>query len=88
MLRSNFKITYRNILKNKGYSFINIFGLSTGIACCMLMFNYVRFELSYDNFHPNLETTFRVDQQLPWSDEGFSGSTMSEPLIKLINLIT
>src|SRR6185295_20299892 len=34
MLRSYFKMTYRNILKYKGYSFINIFGLSLGIACC------------------------------------------------------
>jgi putative ABC transport system permease protein len=75
MLRSYFKITYRNILKNKGYSFINIFGLSVGIACCILMFNYVRFEFSYDNFHPDLERTFRVDQKLPWSYGGMNGST-------------
>ena len=75
MLRSYFKIAYRNILKNKGYSFINIFGLSMGIACCLLMFSYVRFEFSYDNFHPDLERTFRVDQKLPWSYQGFNGST-------------
>ena len=76
MLRSYFKITYRNILKSKGYSFINIFGLSLGIACCLLMFNYVRFEFSYDNFHPEVDRTYRVDQVLPWSlEEGVSGST-------------
>jgi putative ABC transport system permease protein len=64
MLQSYFKISYRNIIKNKGYSFINIFVLSLGIACCLLMFNYVRFETSYDNYHPTLERTFRVDRQL------------------------
>jgi putative ABC transport system permease protein len=72
MLYSYLKIAFRNILKNKGYSFINIFGLALGIACCLLMFNYVRFELSYDTFHPNVERTYRVDCDL---DEGVSGSS-------------
>jgi putative ABC transport system permease protein len=75
MLRSYFKITYRNMIKEKGYSFINIFGLSLGIACCLLMFSYVRFEMSYDDFHPDVERTFRVDQKLPWSYGGMNGST-------------
>lgn len=76
MIRSNLKIGFRSILKNKGYSFINIFGLSMGIACCMLMFNYVRFELSYDNFHLNLDRTYRVDQKFPYrTDEIIIGST-------------
>ncbi|MEJ0054357.1 MAG: ABC transporter permease [Bacteroidota bacterium] len=76
MLRSYFKIALRNILKNKGYSAINLFGLSLGIACCLVMFSYVRFEFSYDDFHPDLDRTYRVDQILPWaSDEGLFGST-------------
>jgi putative ABC transport system permease protein len=76
MLRSYLKIAYRNILKNKGYSFINIFGLSLGIACCLLMFNYVRFEFSYDNFHPDLDRTYRVDQTMPGrAQDGIVGST-------------
>jgi putative ABC transport system permease protein len=75
MLQSYFKIAYRSIVKEKGYSFINIFGLALGIACCLLMFSYVRFEASYDNFHPNVDRTFRVDQKLPWSYGGMNGST-------------
>ncbi len=76
MLRSYFKIAVRSMLKNKAYSFINIFGLSLGIACCLLMFSYVRFELSYDNFHPDVARTYRVDQAMPSSLEGgVSGST-------------
>lgn len=75
MLRSYLKIAYRSIVKEKGYSFINIFGLALGIACCLVMFSYVRFEMSYDDFHPNVDRTYRVDQKLPWSYEGMNGST-------------
>jgi putative ABC transport system permease protein len=75
MWMSYLKITYRNILKNKGYSFINVFGLSLGIACCLLILSYVRFELSYDNFHPEKERTYRVDQALAWQSDQISGST-------------
>ncbi|HTE30647.1 MAG TPA: ABC transporter permease [Chryseolinea sp.] len=75
MLFSYLKIAYRNILRNGHYSFINIFGLSLGIACCLLMFSFVRFEMSYDNFHPDAERTFRIDQKMPWSYEGLNGST-------------
>ena len=72
MLYSYFKIAYRSILRNREYSFINILGLSLGIACSLLMFNYVRFESSFDDFHPDVDRTYRVDNDL---DEGFSGST-------------
>jgi putative ABC transport system permease protein len=75
MIKSYLKTALRNMLRNKGYSFINIFGLALGIACCLLMFNYVSVELSYDNFHPNVERTYRVDQQRPERDAVPMGST-------------
>ncbi len=80
MLRSYFKITYRNILKNKGYSFINITGLALGIASCLLMFSYVRFEFSYDNFHPNADRTYRVDRRLDVGVTGSSGPPLANTL--------
>lgn len=72
MFYSYLKIAYRSILKNREYSFINIFGLSLGIACSLLMFNYVRFESSFDTFHPDVDRTYRVDRDL---DDGVSSST-------------
>ncbi len=76
MLRNYFKITLRNIARSKGYSFINIFGLSLGIACCLLTTNYVVFEFSFDNFHPNVDRTYRVDNTMIWRpDGGVWGST-------------
>jgi putative ABC transport system permease protein len=78
------KLTFRNILRSKGYSFINIFGLALGIAACLLTMSYVRFELSYDNYHPDISRTYRVDQTFIWSiDGGTFGSTPLPLALKL-----
>ncbi|MDN3203322.1 ABC transporter permease [Algoriphagus sediminis] len=60
MLKNYIKIAYRNLLKNKVYSLINIFGLGVGIACCFLIFNFVQKELSYDTYHANYDRIYRV----------------------------
>lgn len=60
MYKNYFKIAWRNLVKKKGYSFINIFGLGFGIACCILIFMFVQDELSYDNYHAKRERIFRV----------------------------
>lgn len=62
MFKNYLKITIRNIRKNKGYTFINIFGLAIGIACCLLISLFIMFELSYDNYHADKERIFRVAQ--------------------------
>jgi putative ABC transport system permease protein len=51
MFKNYLKIAFRNIVRHKGYSFINIAGLAAGIACCMLIMLYVRDELSFDRYH-------------------------------------
>ena len=58
MFKSNMKLAFRNIVKQKLYSFINIFGLATGIACSLLIFGYVQNELSYDRFQENAENLY------------------------------
>ncbi|MEQ9438241.1 MAG: ABC transporter permease [Cyclobacteriaceae bacterium] len=60
MLRSYLKIAYRNLLKNKVFSLINIFGLAIGMVACLLILQYVQYELSYDNFHENGDRIYRV----------------------------
>ncbi len=60
MFRNYFKVTLRNIVRQKGYSFINIFGLAVGVACCILILLWVSDELSYDNFHKDANRVFRV----------------------------
>src|SRR4028118_124903 len=60
MLKNNFKIAWRNLLNNKIFSAINIFGLAVGLACCILMFLFIQHELSYDKFHANSKNLYRV----------------------------
>ncbi|HEX5153732.1 MAG TPA: ABC transporter permease [Parafilimonas sp.] len=54
------KTAWRNLMKNKVFSFINIVGLSIGIAACLLILQYVSFQLSFDRFNKNAEDIYRV----------------------------
>src|SRR5580698_6705008 len=60
MLKSYLTTAWRNIRKNKVFSFINIIGLSIGMAACLLILQYVNFELSYDQFNKNIGEIYRV----------------------------
>jgi putative ABC transport system permease protein len=62
MLKNYFKIAWRNIMRHKAYSGINILGLAIGIAACLLILQYVSFELSYENFQVNKDRIYRVQQ--------------------------
>src|SRR4026207_600144 len=68
MIKNYFKIAWRNITRQKGYSGINIVGLAIGIAACLLILQYVSFELSYESFHTNKDRVYRV--QLDRYDNG------------------
>lgn len=59
MLRNYLLIATRSLHKNFGYSAINIFGLAIGLASCLLVIQYIRYELSYENFHSNKESIYR-----------------------------
>lgn len=63
MLKNYFKIALRNIRKNPGYSFINIFGLALGMGVSILILLYVQYELSYDAYHENSDRIVRVSRQ-------------------------
>jgi putative ABC transport system permease protein len=70
--------------KDAGYSLINIAGLAGGIAACLLIFSYTRFETSYDSLHPNVDRTYRVNQTAIWSPEGGMMGSTSLPLSKTL----
>ncbi|MES1216795.1 MAG: ABC transporter permease, partial [Bacteroidota bacterium] len=63
MHKNYIKTALRNLLRNKIYSFINITGLSLGLACAMLIMLYVKDEVSYDRFHKNEKQVYRIDKQ-------------------------
>jgi putative ABC transport system permease protein len=60
MLKNYFTTAVRNLFKHKVFSFINIFGLAIGIAACLLILQYVSFELSYDKFEKNSGRIYRM----------------------------
>jgi putative ABC transport system permease protein len=61
MVRNYIKVASRNILKRKMYSFINAFGLSIGIAFCILIYLYIEDEKSFDQFHENKDLIYRME---------------------------
>ena len=60
MFQHYFKIGLRYLWKERLYSFINIVGLSLGIACCLTVLFYIQDETGYDNYHPNADSIYRV----------------------------
>jgi putative ABC transport system permease protein len=64
MLRNHLKIAYRNFVRHKLYSFINVFGLAIGLSICMIISLWVLRELSYDRFHENADRIYRVEREL------------------------
>ena len=68
MFKNFLKTTFRGLWKNKGYSFLNILGVAVGITCCLLIFQYVAYEKSYDRFHKNANDIVRL--RLDLHDQG------------------
>ena len=60
MFKNYMKTAFRNISKNKVYAIINIFGLSIALACTILIYLFIKDELSYDKFHKNLDKIYRL----------------------------
>ncbi|MEO8852958.1 MAG: hypothetical protein ABI359_04215, partial [Ginsengibacter sp.] len=64
MFKNYFKIAWRNLLKRKLYSAINIFGLPLGITCSLLLYLFISYNLSFDSYHKNASRTYRVLNEL------------------------
>ena len=82
MISNYFKIAWRNLLKNKTFGSINLFGLVTGLTTCMLIFLYVNDELSYDLYHEKADRIYRIDNELRFNgnhdDMAVSSPTMGQ----------
>ncbi len=69
-----FKTAFRNLARNRIYSFINISGLSIGLACAMLIMLYVKDEISFDKFHKNVNNIYRIARKSKDNNEnGYTG---------------
>ncbi len=82
----NYLITiFRNTLRRKVHSFINIAGLSIGLTCSILIFLWVEDEFSYDRYHENANNIYRVYEEQTYSgDEKFLVFATPEPLAKAL----
>jgi predicted permease len=80
MLRNYFKTTFRNLWKNKGYSFLNIFGLAIGIACAALIFLWVEDELNYNDYYSNKENLYKIKDHQTYDGTTFTFDATPGPL--------
>ncbi|WP_455592965.1 ABC transporter permease [Bacteroides sp.] len=89
MIANYWNSTYRNLMKRKGFSFINIFGLAVGMASALLILTYVIFEFSFDKMHSKYESIYRVESTFhegevltdDWASSSFGyGPAMKENL--------
>lgn len=79
MFKLNLKIAWRNLWKNKGYTLINILGLSIGMASCILIFIFIRYQMSFDEGFKNKDRIFRVVSTWHYQD-GNEFSSQGVPL--------
>jgi len=80
MLKNYLKIAVRNLRKHKGYTFINIAGLTVGMACCALMLLFIRHELNYDRFHQKAGRIYRLTMHMSREGSEHTGSVMAAPI--------
>src|SRR5690349_1809239 len=80
MIKNYLKIAWRNLMKNKVFSFINIFGLSVGLTCCMLISLHICNELSYDTYHKNVDRIFLLGTDFMMEGKSEPAGNSSAPL--------
>ena len=80
MLKNYFKIALRNLWKNKGYSAINIIGLSMGIATCLLITLYVLDELSFDRYNKKADRIYRINADIKFGGDEQKLAVAPDPM--------
>ncbi|HEY9003879.1 MAG TPA: ABC transporter permease [Mucilaginibacter sp.] len=84
MIKSYLKTAFRFLLKNKTFSFINIFGLAVGTLCCLYILLYVQDQFSYDKHHKNAENIYRITTDLALTGDKHHNATTSPPIAPAI----
>jgi putative ABC transport system permease protein len=86
MFKNYLKTAFRNLKRNKGYAFINTLGLTVGIASCLLLFLVIRFETSFDDFHPKKNSIYRVATEFHNQDGITYSAGVAFPVAKAIRI--
>ena len=77
MLKNYFKIAFRNMVRGKFISFINLFGLTIGLTCCLLILTYILNELSFDRYNKNAADIYRVTRLFRNPETGATNLNLS-----------
>ena len=80
MLKNFFKTSFRNFSKNKGYSFLNIFGLAIGIACAGLIFLWAEDELTFDNGNLKRDRIYQLEVNIKMDGNEFTMGSTPRPM--------
>lgn len=80
MLTNYLKIAWRTLLKQRGFTFINVFGLAVGLACCMLIMLYVLDELSYDRYNEKADRIYRVNSEILFGGNNMHFAVSPDPM--------
>jgi putative ABC transport system permease protein len=84
VLKNYLKVVLRNIRRHAGYSFINIAGLAIGMACCLIITMWVLDELSFDRFHENAKSLYRVEENQSYSGRVYHVTVTPFPLAPVL----
>ena len=84
MFRNYFKIAWRNLFRNKGFSATNLLGLTIGITCTILISLWVQDELTYDKFHSNYGSIYKLYANRDFNNQVFTDQNMVLPLASTI----
>jgi putative ABC transport system permease protein len=79
MIKNYIKTAFRNLLKNKGFTAINILGLAMGLATCLLIVFYVFDELSYDKYNVNADRIYRINNEIKFGGEEGASADVPAP---------
>jgi putative ABC transport system permease protein len=84
MFKNYFKIAWRNLFRNKGFSLTNILGLTIGITCTILIFLWVQDERAYNKFHANYNNIYKIMAHRDFNNQVFTDQNMVLPLAKTL----
>jgi len=85
MIKNYIRIAIRNLFKHRGFSLINIIGLTVGLTCCFLILLFVRDELSYDRYNTKADNIYRVNLHGRISDSDFNMAVSCAPIGPTLN---
>jgi len=84
MLTIYLKIAYRNLIRHKAYTLINILGLAIGVACCLIIFMYINDETSYDKFHEQSNQIYRITYHRQLAGKSINMAITPSPMAKVL----